>query len=70
MMAFLQYTMQIVFAFLMLSMMFIFLPRASVSGERIADVLASRASIRDPKNPKLFDREFQGLIEFKSFSLF
>ena len=68
MMAFLQYTMQIVFAFLMLSMMFIFLPRASVSGERIADVLASRASIRDPKNPKLFDREFQGLIEFKNVS--
>ncbi len=39
MMAFMQYAMQIVFAFLMLSMMFIFLPRAAVSGDRIADVL-------------------------------
>jgi len=48
MMAFLQYTMQIVFAFLMLTMMFIFLPRASVSAGRIADVLETEPVIEDP----------------------
>jgi ATP-binding cassette subfamily B protein len=48
MMAFLQYTMQIVFAFLMLTMMFIFLPRASVSAGRIADVLETEPVIVDP----------------------
>jgi len=52
MMAFLQYTMQIVFAFLMLTMMFIFLPRASVSAGRIADVLETEPVIEDPPNPK------------------
>ena len=45
MMAFLQYAMQVVMSFLMLSMMFIILPRASVSGGRIADVLADRKSV-------------------------
>ena len=48
MMAFLQYAMQIVFAFLMLTMMFIFLPRASVSAGRIADVLETEPVIVDP----------------------
>jgi len=52
MMAFLQYAMQIVFAFLMLTMMFIFLPRASVSAGRIADVLETEPVIEDPPNPK------------------
>ena len=55
MMAFLQYAMQVVFSFLMMSMMFIFLPRASVSGGRIADVLAVKPTIVDPKQPKPFD---------------
>ena len=68
MMAFLQYTMQIVFAFLMLSMMFIFLPRASVSGERIAEVLAGKRSILDPKTPKRFGGTLRGLIEFRNVS--
>jgi len=48
----LQYAMQIVFAFLMLTMMFIFLPRASVSAGRIADVLETEPVIEDPPNPK------------------
>jgi ATP-binding cassette subfamily B multidrug efflux pump len=52
MMAFLQYAMQIVFAFLMLTMMFIFLPRASVSAGRLADVLETEPVIVDPPNPK------------------
>ena len=52
MMAFMQYAMQIVFAFMMLSMMFIFLPRASVSGGRIADVLETDTTINDPPTPQ------------------
>ena len=48
MMAFMQYAMQVVFAFLMMSMMFIFLPRAAVSGDRIADVLETELVILDP----------------------
>ncbi|MDH7489917.1 MAG: ABC transporter ATP-binding protein [Anaerolineae bacterium] len=64
MMAFLQYAMQIVFAFLMLTMMFIFLPRASVSGDRIADVLETQPAIRDPEQPKSFKEPFEGTVEF------
>ncbi len=48
MMAFMQYAMQILFAFLMLAMMFIILPRASVSGDRIAAVLETEPVIKDP----------------------
>ncbi len=66
MMAFMQYAMQIVFAFLMLSMMFIILPRASVSGGRIADVLDTEPTIKDPQDPKQFDQPFVGTIEFRN----
>ncbi|MCB0028766.1 MAG: ABC transporter ATP-binding protein, partial [Anaerolineales bacterium] len=52
MIAFLQYAMQIVFSFLMLSMLFIILPRASVSADRIADVLETELVIQDPADPK------------------
>jgi len=65
MMAFLQYSMQIVFAFLMLSMMFIMLPRASVSAGRIADVLETEPVIKDPQEPKQFGRPFDGTVEFR-----
>jgi len=68
MMAFLQYAMQIVFAFLMMSMMFIFLPRAAVSGGRIADVLDTEISITDPAEPKRFDEKFKSRIEFRNVS--
>jgi ATP-binding cassette subfamily B multidrug efflux pump len=64
MMAFMQYAMQIVFAFLMLSMMFIFLPRASVSGGRIADVLETDTVINDSPNPQSFQEPFLGRVEF------
>ena len=60
MMAFMQYAMQILFAFLMLSMMFIILPRASVSGDRIADVLETEPVIKDPQEPRQVSRAFQG----------
>jgi ATP-binding cassette subfamily B multidrug efflux pump len=66
MMAFMQYAMQIVFAFLMMSMMFIFLPRAAVSGDRIADVLETEIAITDPKDPQPFEEPFTGAIEFQN----
>jgi ATP-binding cassette subfamily B multidrug efflux pump len=68
MMAFMQYAMQIVFAFMMMSMMFIFLPRAAVSGDRIADVLDTELAITDPKNPREFKEGFSGEIEFRNVS--
>jgi len=66
MMAFMQYAMQILFAFLMLSMMFIILPRASVSGDRIAAVLETEPHIKDPENPRQFPAPFKGSIEFRN----
>ncbi len=68
MMAFMQYAMQIVFAFLMMSMMFIFLPRAFVSGKRIAEVLETEIDIQDPDQPKSFPDPFRGEIEFRDVS--
>jgi ATP-binding cassette subfamily B multidrug efflux pump len=68
MIAFLQYAMQIVFAFLMLSMMFIIIPRASVSGGRIADVLDTEPTINDPQAPQPFKEPFSGTIEFHNVS--
>lgn len=66
MMAYMQYAMQIIMAFLMMSMMFIMLPRAAVSGERIAEVLSTETSITDPEKPLLFDQGFVPEIEFKN----
>lgn len=68
MMAFMQYAMQIVFAFLMMSMMFIFLPRAAVSGARIADVLETELMIKDPEKPQVLDKVMKGQIEFSNVS--
>ena len=68
MMAFMQYAMQIVMAFLMLSMMFIILPRASVSAGRVADVLETGLAINDPVNPKIFAEPFHGKVEFRNVS--
>ena len=66
MIAFMQYAIQIVFAFLMLSMMFIILPRAAVSADRIADVLETEPHIKDPETPKQFPASFKGEIEFRN----
>jgi ATP-binding cassette subfamily B multidrug efflux pump len=68
MMAFLQYAMQILFSFMMLSFMFIILPRASVSGNRIADVLETKPVIQDPQDPVKIQEPFQGAIEFRNVS--
>lgn len=66
MMAFMQYAMQIIFAFLMMSFMFIMIPRASVSAQRISEVLDVEPTIVDPKNPKSFGKKAKGTIEFKN----
>jgi ATP-binding cassette, subfamily B, multidrug efflux pump len=68
MMAFMQYAMQILFSFLMLAMMFIILPRASVSGDRIADVLETEPVIKDQPVPVKFPEPFSGSIEFRDVS--
>jgi ATP-binding cassette subfamily B protein len=68
MMAFLQYAMQIVFAFLMMSFMFIMLPRASVSAGRIAEVLDTPLVIKDPVQPKTFNKPVHGQVEFRDVS--
>ena len=68
MLAFLQYSMQIVMAFLMLTMMFIILPRAVVSGKRINEVLETKPIILDPEDPKIFPEPFKGTIEFRKVS--
>ncbi len=68
MMAFIQYTMQIVISFLFISMISIALPRAQVSANRINEVLDTKESIKDPKKPKEFDKNKKGLVEFKNVS--
>jgi len=66
MMAFMQYAIQIILAFLMMSIMFILIPRASVSAQRIDEVLETEPTILDPKEPKHFDKEAKGIVEFKN----
>lgn len=68
MMAFMQYAIQIVFSFLMMSFIFIMLPRAAVSAERIAEVLATEPSIVDPERPRPYAEPFEGTVEFRSVS--
>ncbi len=68
MMAFIQYTMQIFFAFMMMAMMFIMLPRASASAERIVEVLDTEPSIVDKPELKHFPEPFKGMVEFRDVS--
>lgn len=68
MMAFMQYSMQVIMAFVMIAMIFIMVPRASVSASRIADVLESECQIVDPVNPLPFDESQRGVVEFKNVS--
>lgn len=65
MMAFIQYTIQIIMAFLMLSMMSVMLPRASVSAKRIQEVLDTEIMIRDTTSPVEFNPILQGVVEFR-----
>ena len=68
MMAFMQYAMQVIMSFLMISMMFIMVPRASVSGTRIAEVLETEPSIKEPEQAKEFIEDKMGYVEFKNVS--
>jgi ATP-binding cassette subfamily B protein len=68
MMAFMQYAMQIIMAFLMMSFMFIMVPRASVAANRIAEVLETEPEIIDPKEPKTLKKDQKGIVEFKNVS--
>ncbi|GIP36429.1 ABC transporter ATP-binding protein [Paenibacillus sp. J2TS4] len=63
-MAFIQYAMQIMFSLLMVSMMFVMIPRASASATRINEVLETKPEIKDPEEPKSGHGQ-QGVIEFK-----
>lgn len=64
MMAFMQYSMQIIMAFLMIAMMFILVPRAAVSAKRIKEVLDTENSVKDPESPTTFNQDKKGLVEF------
>jgi len=69
MMAFIQYTMQIIFSFLFFSMMFVMLPRTAVSADRIAQVLNTEVSIRDQDTPiNKIAVSGGGKVEFKNVS--
>lgn len=68
MMAFIQYTMQIVMSFLMISMISVMIPRAAVSANRINEVLEKDIVIKEDKNPKSFDNNKKGLVEFNNVS--
>jgi ATP-binding cassette subfamily B protein len=68
MMAFMQYAMMIIFSFLMISMMFVFIPRAAVAAERIAEVLETEPAIVDPANPEHIATGKRGLVEFRNVS--
>ncbi|MEH7110205.1 ABC transporter ATP-binding protein, partial [Bacillus sp. JJ1764] len=66
MMAFIQYAMQIMFSFVMLSMMFVMIPRASVSAVRINEVFETIADIRDPNAPSPVTGQKEGYVEFQN----
>lgn len=68
MMAFIQYAMQIIMSFLMLTMLSIMLPRASVSAGRIAQVLESKTAIHDPEHPKTAVPGMEGTVNFEGVS--
>jgi ATP-binding cassette subfamily B multidrug efflux pump len=67
-MAFMQYAMQIIFAFLMISAIFVMLPRASVSAQRVSEVLETDPVIKDPVKPVDFDPNLAGLVQFNDVS--
>ncbi len=66
MLAFMQYSMQVIMGFVMISFIFILVPRASVSAQRLAEVLATEPAVKDPAHPIEFDEEKAGLVEFKA----
>ena len=68
MMAFIQYTMQIIMSFLVIGMMSVMIPRASVSAGRICEVIETEPTIKDPESAKEFSGNKKGVVEFKNVS--
>ena len=68
MMAFIQYTMQIIMSFLMICMISVMLPRAAVSATRVDEVLTSDTLIHDPKEQDTFEKEGKGEVSFDHVS--
>jgi ATP-binding cassette subfamily B multidrug efflux pump len=66
MIAFMQYTIQVIMAFLMISIIFIMVPRASVSAQRVNEVIDTEPLIKDPKNPISANNLHGGILEFKN----
>jgi len=66
MMAFMQYALQIISAFIMISMLFILIPRASVSAQRVAEILDTDLSVKDPEKPEELKKTLKGTVEFKN----
>ena len=67
-MAFMQYAMQVIMAFLMITMVAIMLPRANVSALRIHEVLSSEITVKDKSNPVDFSSSMRGIVSFKNVS--
>ncbi|MCL2865091.1 MAG: ABC transporter ATP-binding protein/permease [Lachnospiraceae bacterium] len=67
-MAFIQYTMQIIFSFLMVCMISIMLPRASVAANRVAEVIGSQTLIHDPESPVSLQGKSKGVVAFQDVS--
>lgn len=65
MLAFMQYAMQVITSFLMISIIFIMLPRAAVSGQRVNEVLQTNLEISDPDKPQKIEGRGKGVVEFK-----
>lgn len=65
MMAFMQYATQVIMSFLMISIIFIMVPRASVSAKRVSEVIDTEPTIHDPKHPKKPSHDGRGRIEFR-----
>jgi ATP-binding cassette subfamily B protein len=63
--AMMQYVMQTIVAFLMISIIFIMVPRSAVSAKRVGEVLATKPIINDPKEPKHLPKVIKGVVEFK-----
>lgn len=68
MMAFIQYTMQIIMSFLMLTMISIILPRAAVAARRIDEVLSVDESIKNPEKEDIYDIGLKGILKFENVS--
>ncbi len=68
MMAFIQYTMQIIMSFLMISMISIMLPRSTVSAKRVIEIIDTKLVIEEPAEEVLFDARQKGIVEFKNVS--